>query len=104
MRVLLIVCSFVVVASVGAAVVRIARGPTTFDRLLAGSYALASSVALLLFIGFLFERPDMFADIGLAYALVAFLFPLSVARFLEARTSESDSPESESPEPRRTET
>lgn len=83
MRVLLVVCSFVVAASIAAAVVRVARGPTTLDRLLAGSYALASSVALLLFVGFLFERPAMVADIGLAYALVAFLFPLAMARFLD---------------------
>lgn len=89
MRVLLIVCSVVVLISVGAAVIRVALGPTTFDRLLAGAYALASSVTLMLFIGFLFERPDMFADIGLAYALVAFLFPLAVARFLKPREPES---------------
>lgn len=92
MTVLLSVCSFVVAASIAAAVVRVALGPTTFDRLLAGSYALASSVALLLFVGFIFERPDMFADIGLAYALVAFLFPLAVARFLEPREPREPEP------------
>lgn len=62
--------------------VAVVRGPTTYDRFLATSLAVANSVAILLILAFTFDRPELFFDIGLSYALLAFLFPLAFTRFL----------------------
>jgi multicomponent Na+:H+ antiporter subunit F len=79
---LLIALSVVIGVVILMALVGIVRGPTAYDRILATSLAVANSVALLAVIGFVFDRPGFFFDIGLGYALLAFLFPLAFARFL----------------------
>lgn len=82
---LLLVLAFVIGALTLTAVFGVARGPTVLDRLLASSFGAVSSVVLLMVIGFLFGRPELFVDIGLSYALLAFLFPLAFARYLDSR-------------------
>jgi multicomponent Na+:H+ antiporter subunit F len=69
------------------AIIGVARGPTVIDRLLSSSFGAVSSVVLLMLIGFIYGRPELFVDIGLSYALLAFLFPLAFARYLESRRS-----------------
>jgi multicomponent Na+:H+ antiporter subunit F len=84
---LLLILAFVVGLLTISAVFGVARGPTVIDRLLSSSFGAVSSVVLLMLIGFIFGRPELFVDIGLAYALLAFLFPLAFARYLESRRS-----------------
>lgn len=88
MNTLLVVLAFVVGGLTLTAVFGVARGPTVMDRLLSSSFGAVSSVVLLMIIGFLFGRPELFVDIGLSYALLAFLFPLAVARYLDSRRRE----------------
>lgn len=85
MRTVLLAVALVIGALTLSAVVRVVLGPTTYDRLLASSYAAVNSVVLVLLVGFLFGRPALFVDIGVAYALLAFLYPLAFAKFLERR-------------------
>jgi multicomponent Na+:H+ antiporter subunit F len=85
---LLLVLAFVVGLLTISAVFGVARGPTVIDRLLSSSFGAVSSVVLLMLIGFIFGRPDLFVDIGLSYALLAFLFPLAFARYLESKRSQ----------------
>jgi multicomponent Na+:H+ antiporter subunit F len=87
MNTLLLILAFVVGLLTISAVFGVARGPTVIDRLLSSSFGAVSSVVLLMLIGFIFGRPELFVDIGLAYALLAFLFPLAFARYLESRRS-----------------
>lgn len=84
---LLLALAFVVGGLTITAVIGVARGPTVIDRLLSSSFGAVSSVVLLMLIGFIFGRPELFVDIGLSYALLAFLFPLAFARYLESRKS-----------------
>jgi multicomponent Na+:H+ antiporter subunit F len=84
---LLIVLAFVVGMLTITAIIGVARGPTVIDRLLSSSFGAVSSVVLLMLIGFIYGRPELFVDIGLSYALLAFLFPLAFARYLESRRS-----------------
>lgn len=84
---LLLVLAFVVGLLTISAVFGVARGPTVIDRLLSSSFGAVSSVVLLMLIGFIFGRPELFVDIALSYALLAFLFPLAFARYLESRRS-----------------
>jgi multicomponent Na+:H+ antiporter subunit F len=66
---------------------RLAVGPTVFDRLLGLSGFGTTSSLVLLLIGALYGRLDMFVDISLAYALLSFVGSLAAARYFE-RTPE----------------
>lgn len=82
---LLLVLAFFVGLLTITAVVGVSRGPTVLDRLLSASFGAVTSVVLLMMIGFIYGRPELFVDIGLSYALLAFLFPLAFARYLDTR-------------------
>jgi multicomponent Na+:H+ antiporter subunit F len=82
---LLLVLAFFVGLLTITAVVGVSRGPTVLDRLLSASFGAVTSVVLLMLIGFIYGRPELFVDIGLSYALLAFLFPLAFARYLDTR-------------------
>jgi multicomponent Na+:H+ antiporter subunit F len=60
---------------------RVVRGPTVFDRLLAISAIGGKTVALIVFVGLLFERLSMFVDIAIAYALLNFIAAIAVAEY-----------------------
>lgn len=67
---------------------RLAVGPTVFDRILgAGAFGTTTTVVLVL-LGVLYQRLDMFVDISLAYALLSFVGNLAAARYFE-RSGES---------------
>lgn len=85
MNTLLLVLAFIVGLLTITAVVGVSRGPTVLDRLLSASFGAVTSVVLLILIGFVYGRPELFVDIGLSYALLAFLFPLAFARYLGSR-------------------
>ncbi|MDZ7760394.1 MAG: monovalent cation/H+ antiporter complex subunit F [Desulfovermiculus sp.] len=56
-------------------------GPTVLDRLIGANGIGSKTVVLLLIIGFLYERVDMFVDIALAYALLNFIVVLAASRY-----------------------
>lgn len=64
------------------ALYRVAVGPTSFDRLVAVNVIGTKTAVLLVIIGTLFDRLDMFVDFALAYALLNFVGSLAVARYL----------------------
>lgn len=61
----------------------LATGPTVFDRLLGVSGFGTKTTLILLLIGAVYERLDMFVDIALAYALLSFVGSLAAARYFE---------------------
>ena len=63
---------------------RVVRGPSVFDRLLGAGVIGTKIVALILLIGELFGRLDMFIDIALAYAILNFIGALMVAKYMRA--------------------
>ncbi|MCD9623052.1 monovalent cation/H+ antiporter complex subunit F [Rhabdothermincola salaria] len=91
MNLLLTVASFVVAGLTIVGIIRVAIGPTVFDRILAASFAAVNSVIMLMLIGVRYGRPELFVDIGLAYALLAFLFPVALARYLDATSAADES-------------
>ncbi len=58
-------------------------GPTTIDRMIGVNIIGTKTTILLLLIGLLFHRLDMFIDLALSYALLNFLASLAAARLLE---------------------
>ena len=68
---------------------RLLVGRTVFDRLLAAGAVGTNAVVLLVLIGVIFERPDMFIDLALSYALLNFIGTVAVCRYLETRQHQS---------------
>ncbi len=77
---------FVALAVVLGAVVlipfyRIYKGPTVFDRLLGVGTVGAKTISMILVLGYLYGRIDMFVDIALGYAILNFVGGLTMAKY-----------------------
>lgn len=66
-------------------IVRVLKGPTVFDRLLAANAIATKTIVLICLIGYIFGRIDMFIDITLAYAILGFLGSLVIAKYVTSR-------------------
>ena len=64
--------------------VRLIRGTTTFDRLLASGAVGTNTVLILILTGYVFNRPDMFVDLALTYALLNFIGTVAIGKYLES--------------------
>ncbi len=64
---------------------RVIRGPSVFDRVLGLNGISTKAIVLLVLIGTIFERVDMFVDISTGYALLNLVGALAIAKFLEER-------------------
>ncbi len=64
---------------------RVLFGPTVLDRLIGVNAIGSKTVILLLLIGFLYERVDMFVDIALAYGFLNFVAVIVAARYFHKR-------------------
>lgn len=62
------------------AVIRAIRGPTVFDRVLAGNAVGTLAILLLAVVGFLNGRPE-WLDIGLIYGLLNVISTLAVLKY-----------------------
>ena len=61
--------------------IRALLGPTVLDRLVAVNAIGTKATILLLLIGLMFHRLDMFLDIAIAYALLNFITSIAVSRY-----------------------
>jgi multicomponent Na+:H+ antiporter subunit F len=66
--------------SLALAVTRAVKGPTVFDRVLAGNMVGSLAILLLAVFGFLTGRPE-FLDLGLTYGLLNMVGTLAVLKF-----------------------
>ena len=64
---------------------RVVRGPSVFDRVLGLNGISTKAIVLLVVIGTVFERVEMFVDISTGYALLNLVSALAIAKFLEER-------------------
>ncbi len=69
---------------------RLILGPRVYNRLLAAGAIGTFTIALLAVMGYLFERPDMFVDLALTYALLNFIGTVAVAKYLENHSEERE--------------
>ena len=68
-----------------ACLYRVVIGPTTLDRMIAVSAIGTKTLIILILIGFIFGRVEMFIDICTVYALLNFLGTLAATKFFEER-------------------
>ena len=64
---------------------RVVRGPTLYDRVLGLNGISTKAIILLVVIGTVYERVDMFVDISTGYALLNLIGALAIAKYLEQR-------------------
>ena len=68
--------------------VRVVKGPSVFDRLLGAGVVGTKIVTLILLLGVLYGRLDMFIDIALAYAILNFIGAIVIAKYMRAQGAE----------------
>ncbi|ANV99512.1 monovalent cation/H+ antiporter complex subunit F [Bradyrhizobium icense] len=69
-----------ILAALALAITRAIKGPTVFDRVLAGNAVGNLAIVLLAVVGFLTGRPE-FLDVGLTYGLLNLIGTLAVLKF-----------------------
>lgn len=72
-----------------ASLYRIAVGPTIFDRAIGAGLLGTNAVLMLVLIGVLYERVDMFVDLALTYGMLNFIGVVALAKYFE-RNRESE--------------
>jgi len=70
---------------------RVVTGPTVIDRIVAVNVIGTKTAVLLILIGTLFGRVEMFVDFALAYALLNFVGSIAAARYIH-RIREKEHP------------
>lgn len=67
---------------IGMMLIRVFKGPSVFDRL-NGIFVIGIDVIMvILFVGFVDGRIDMYVDIAISYGLLGFLSTVMIAKFL----------------------
>jgi multicomponent Na+:H+ antiporter subunit F len=79
---------YLLLLSIGIALLRLVRGPTLPDRIVALDLVTLVCVAVIALFSIRLARP-VFLDAAIALALVAFLGTVAYARFLERRAQQA---------------
>ncbi|GAB6144333.1 monovalent cation/H+ antiporter complex subunit F [Desulfocicer niacini] len=74
----------------GVPIYRAVMGPTILDRFMGVNAIGSKTTVLLIMIGFVFNRVDMFIDIALAYALLNFIAVIAASRYFHKRKGLSE--------------
>lgn len=83
---------YLLLLSIGIALLRLVRGPTLPDRIVALDLVTLVCVAVIALLAIRLARP-VFLDAAIALALVAFLTTVAYARFLERRVQQAGRPD-----------
>lgn len=75
---------FVIIIGIGIVlcIIRMVKGPTAADRAIAMDTATTVVVALLVLLGFIFNR-CVYLDVALVYSIISFVGLIAIARYLE---------------------
>jgi multicomponent Na+:H+ antiporter subunit F len=77
------IAAFVIVLAAVLALYRVFAGPYVFNRILAVNVLGTKTVMILILVGFICGRPDIFLDIAIVYALINFITVLAFLRYVE---------------------
>lgn len=64
---------------------RVIQGPTVFDRVLGLNGISTKAIILVVVMGTVYDRVEMFVDISTGYALLNLVGAFAIAKFLEQR-------------------
>lgn len=65
-------------------------GPTILDRLIGVNAVGSKTTVLLILVGLIYQRVEMFVDIALAYALLNFIAILAASRYFQKKRGLSE--------------
>ena len=85
MKIFFFIVLLVLAILIGVYLYRVLQGPTIFDRVLGLNGISTKAIILLVLMGTVFERVDMFIDISTGYALLNLVGALVVAKYLEQK-------------------
>ena len=85
MDILFLYCGLYLALVMMLSLYRAVAGPTVLDRLIGVNAIGSKTVALLILIGMVYHRVDMFVDIALAYAMLNFIAVLAASRYFQKR-------------------
>ncbi|MDA1312075.1 MAG: monovalent cation/H+ antiporter complex subunit F [Acidobacteria bacterium] len=68
---------------------RVIRGPTLYDRVLGLNGISTKAIIILIVIGTVYDRVEMFVDISTGYALLNLVGVLAITKYLEQREAPS---------------
>ena len=85
MNVFFLIVLFAITFLIAVYLYRVLRGPTVFDRVLGLNGISTKAIILLVVIGTVYERVDMFVDISTGYAMVNLVGSLAIVKYLEER-------------------
>jgi multicomponent Na+:H+ antiporter subunit F len=74
------VAASAILVALALVITRAIKGPTVFDRVLAGNSAGTLAIMLLAVVGFMTGRPE-FLDLGITYGLLNLISTLAVLKF-----------------------
>ena len=78
------VATFVILISAVLTLYRLVRGPFVFNRILSVNFFGTKTVVILLLVGFMYGRPDVFIDIAIVYVLINFTAVLAFLKYVES--------------------
>lgn len=78
-------CSLYLVFLMWLSLWRALLGPTVLDRLLGVNAIGSKTIVMIILIGVLYHRVNMFVDVALAYAFLNFIAVLAASRFFQKR-------------------
>lgn len=78
------ITAFIVVLSAVLVLYRGLAGPGIFNRILSVNFFGIKTVVIIILVGFIYGRPELFVDIALVYALINFVAVLAFLRYAES--------------------
>ena len=89
MNAFLLVVAVIIAVLTALSLYRIAAGPTVFDRIIASGLVGTNGFILLVLIGFLYDRINMFVDLAIAYALLNFIIAITFGKYFDRKREKS---------------
>lgn len=90
MGTLFTVSTVVICLTIFMCLYRAAFGPTAFDRVIGSGFIGTKTVVLIVLIGFMYERIEMFVDLALAYSVLNFIGTLVISKYLLRKDRKTD--------------
>lgn len=89
MRTFLLALTVFIALLFAASLYRVATGPTVFDRAIGVGLIGTNAILVLVLIGFLYGRIDMFVDLALAYGMLNFIAVVALAKYFERKEGQA---------------
>ncbi|MCX7981996.1 MAG: monovalent cation/H+ antiporter complex subunit F [Syntrophales bacterium] len=56
-------------------------GPTVFDRIIGSGFIGTKAAVLIILIGYIYGRPDMFIDLAIGYSILNFMGTIVISKY-----------------------